>query len=276
MIVAATLTNVAPDREHLPELVAEVRALRAAVERPDEEPTTVSADAGYFSGDNAAEDGRGIDLLIAAGRDDPAAAASGAGGVFAADRFGYETARDVWICPAGKLLRLPGATGARGNGCAGPPDQEPLGGRPGRLPRLPPARTLPEAGRAAPAAGGEGPARNRRAAPQAGPAGGATALCPAQVDRGAGLRPVQGEPGLRRPLPARPRARNRRVPAGLSGSQSRQAATRQCLAGGQGRGHPRWRSREAASLRAGARSSARRAKGGASAPAARDERLHRI
>ena len=199
----------------------------------------MSADAGSFSGDNAAEDGRGSDLLIAAGRDDPAAAASGAGGVFAADRFGYDTARDVWICPAGKLLRLPGATGARGNGCAGPPDQEPLGGRPGRLPRLPPARTLPEAGRAAPAAGGEGPARNRRAAPQAGPAGGATALCPAQVDRGAGLRPVQGEPGLRRPLPARPRARNRRVPAGLSGSQSRQAATRQCLAGGQGRGHVR-------------------------------------
>jgi transposase len=99
---------------HLPELVTEVRTLRAAVERPDEEPTTVSADAGYFSGDNAAQDGRGIDLLIAAGRDDPAAAASGAGGVFAADRFGYDTARDVWICPAGKLLRLPGATGARG------------------------------------------------------------------------------------------------------------------------------------------------------------------
>ncbi|HEX2298713.1 MAG TPA: IS1182 family transposase, partial [Pseudonocardiaceae bacterium] len=113
VIVAAVLTNVAPDMGHLPQLVTEVRLLRAEAERPDEEPTTVSADAGYFSGDNAGEDGRGIDLLIAAGRDDPAAA-RGAGGVFAVDRFGYDTVRDVWVCPAGKLLRLPGATGARG------------------------------------------------------------------------------------------------------------------------------------------------------------------
>jgi transposase len=114
VIVAADLTNVAPDVGHLPELVARVRALRAPAGLPDEAPTTVSADAGYFSGDNLAEDGAGLDLLIAAGRDDPAAAGSRTG-VYPADCFGYDAARDVWVCPADKLLvrqvTPPGATG---------------------------------------------------------------------------------------------------------------------------------------------------------------------
>jgi transposase len=114
VIVAAALTNVAPDVGHLPGLVAPVRALRAVTGRSDEEPTTVTADAGYFSRDNVAEDGGGIDLLIAAGRDNPAAAGSKAG-VYPADCFGYDAARDVWICPADKLLARqvtpPGATG---------------------------------------------------------------------------------------------------------------------------------------------------------------------
>ena len=114
VIAAADLTNVAPDVGHLPELVARVRALRAAAGLRDEVPTTVSADAGYFSGDNAAEDGAGLDLLIAAGRDDPAAA-GGKTGVYPADCFGYDAARDVCICPAGKLLeRQATAPGARG------------------------------------------------------------------------------------------------------------------------------------------------------------------
>lgn len=114
VIVAAVLTNVAPDMRHLPELVAEVRTLRDGVGLPDDHLTTVSADAGYFSGENAAEDGAGLDLLIAAGRDDPAAAATKAT-VYSIDRFGYDPARDVWVCPANKLLVLqvtpPGATG---------------------------------------------------------------------------------------------------------------------------------------------------------------------
>ena len=114
VIVAAALTNIAPDVGHLPTLVTRVRALREAAGLPDQEPTTVSADAGYFSGDNVAEDGAGLDLLIAAGRDDPAAAGSRTG-VYPADCFGYDAARDVWICPADKLLlrqvRPPGATG---------------------------------------------------------------------------------------------------------------------------------------------------------------------
>ena len=116
IIVAAALTNIAPDVGHLPALVAQVRALRDTAALPDEVPTTVSADSGYFSHDNVAEDGGGIDLLIAAGRDDPARAGSRSG-VFPADCFGYDAERDLWICPADKVLARqvtpPGATGTR-------------------------------------------------------------------------------------------------------------------------------------------------------------------
>jgi transposase len=108
VIVAAALTNVAPDVGHLPALAGEVRARREVAEVPDDDPTTMSADAGYFSGENAAEDGAGLDLLIAAGRDDPAQpAGSGSGKVYAIDRFGYDATRDVWVCPAGNLLVRP-------------------------------------------------------------------------------------------------------------------------------------------------------------------------
>jgi transposase len=114
VIVAATLTNVAPDVGHLPALAGEVRALRDSAGVPDDNPTTLSADAGYFSGENASQDGAGLDLLIAAGRDDPATAASDAG-IWSAEAFGYDAARDVWVCPADKLLvrrvTPPGATG---------------------------------------------------------------------------------------------------------------------------------------------------------------------
>lgn len=114
VIVVADLTNVAPDVGHLPPIAAKVRALREVAEVPDDDPTTLSADAGYFSGENAAEDGAGLDLLIAAGRDDPAMAASDSG-AWSASAFGYDAARDVWVCPAGNLLvrqvTPPGATG---------------------------------------------------------------------------------------------------------------------------------------------------------------------
>jgi transposase len=103
VIVAAALTNTAPDMGHLPALVAEVRALRGVAEVPATEPTTMSADAGYFSGDNIAEDGDGIDLLIAAGRVDPAASAL-PDQRYTADAFAYDAARDVWLCPADKVL----------------------------------------------------------------------------------------------------------------------------------------------------------------------------
>ena len=95
LIVGAELTNTAPDVRHLPALVSQIRGLRALVSLPDDEATTVSADAGYFSTDNIAEDGVGIDLLIAAGRDDPATAALPKSGVWPADVFGFDAARDV-------------------------------------------------------------------------------------------------------------------------------------------------------------------------------------
>ncbi len=104
VIVAAELTNVAPDVGHLPGLVDRVRDLRTTVNLSAGEATTVSADAGYFSVENIAEDGAGIDLLIAAGRDDPATAAVPKGGVWPADVFGFDAAGDVWVCPAGKRL----------------------------------------------------------------------------------------------------------------------------------------------------------------------------
>src|SRR5215217_2005954 len=52
VIVAAALTNIAADMRHLPGLAADVRALREVAEVPDDDPTTMSADAGYFSGEN--------------------------------------------------------------------------------------------------------------------------------------------------------------------------------------------------------------------------------
>jgi transposase len=115
VIVAAELTNVAPHVGHLPGLVARVRALRAATRPPDAPATTVSADAGYFSVENIAQDGDGIDLLISGNRGDPAAGRPEPGRVWPADAFGYDRARDVWVCPAGKLLtRQVTPVGARG------------------------------------------------------------------------------------------------------------------------------------------------------------------
>src|SRR5205807_10426399 len=109
------MTNSAPDTGHLPALVAAVRALRAVAGKPDTDPTTVSTDAGYFSAENIAEDGDGIDLLIAAGRSDAVASPPPAGQVYTADRFAYDAARDVWYCPAAQVLaREEPPAGARG------------------------------------------------------------------------------------------------------------------------------------------------------------------
>src|SRR5919201_969300 len=80
VLVAADQTNVAPDEEHLPGLVQQLRRVRAVAGLPDETPTTVSADAGYFSHANAA----------------------GAG--FSNEAFGYDAAADVWVCPTGQPL----------------------------------------------------------------------------------------------------------------------------------------------------------------------------
>jgi hypothetical protein len=115
LIVAAELTHVAPDEGHLPGLVAAVRVLRSSAGRSRDDPTTVSADAGYFSRANGAEDGAGLDLLIAAGRRDPAAPTTAAAQPFTLEQFGYDQERDAWQCPAAAWLERqrasPGGTG---------------------------------------------------------------------------------------------------------------------------------------------------------------------
>jgi transposase len=122
VIVVAELTNVSADVGHLPAAASEVRALREVADLPDELPTTMSADAGYFSGENAAEDGAGLDLVIAAGRTDPAGSpaptdptAAARPTVYPINLFVYDPGRDVWVCPADTVLErpesVPGAPG---------------------------------------------------------------------------------------------------------------------------------------------------------------------
>jgi transposase len=104
VIVAASMTNLAPDTGHLPAMVAKVRALRTVAGKADTDLTTMSADAGYCSAENIAEDGDGIDLLIAAGRTASVASPPSPGQYYTADRFAYDAERDVWYCPAEKVL----------------------------------------------------------------------------------------------------------------------------------------------------------------------------
>lgn len=114
VIVAATLTNTASDMGHLPGLMTEIRALRTTMDLPAAAPTTVSADAGYCSAENIAQDRDGIDLLIAAGRGERAARVS-AGQGYTADCFAYDAEGDGWLCPADQVLARqktpPGALG---------------------------------------------------------------------------------------------------------------------------------------------------------------------
>ena len=135
-IAAAALTPGAPDVGHLPALAGEGRALRDGAELPGDDLTPMSADAGDFSGANAAHAGTGLALLLAAGRADPAVAATTARGS-SGDRFGYDPTRDGWICPPDNRLRLTPPTG--------PSQQQPGSRGVGRLHGLPTPRHLPEA-----------------------------------------------------------------------------------------------------------------------------------
>jgi transposase len=107
VIVVADLTNDAVDIGCMPEMVAQVRELRKELEIDDkkDQKTTISADNGYFSADNIRTGGKGIELLIASGREkrdqiqDP-----GENRIYPVNRFYYDKNGDVWRCPGDHFL----------------------------------------------------------------------------------------------------------------------------------------------------------------------------
>ena len=71
VIVAGDLSNEASDTGSLPEMVKDVRQIRDEL-HPGEtrQETVMTADSGYFSVENIKKEGKGIELLIASGRED--------------------------------------------------------------------------------------------------------------------------------------------------------------------------------------------------------------
>jgi hypothetical protein len=101
VILAGELTNEAFDGGHLPGMVDEVRRVREKLGKEDEEPTQITADSGYFSVDNIEQEGKGIELLIASGREGKEPQGEK---VYSLERFDYVKEDDSWRCPEGRLL----------------------------------------------------------------------------------------------------------------------------------------------------------------------------
>jgi transposase len=104
VIVAADLSNEAPDMGHLPGMVDEVRELRRELGKETKDTTDMSADTGYFSTENIRQEGRGIELLIASGRESKDERGGGKGKVYSIEKFDYLKKIDSWQCPGGRLL----------------------------------------------------------------------------------------------------------------------------------------------------------------------------
>lgn len=107
IIVVADLNNEAVDMGQLPEMVEQVRELREELETSAEEDqkTEISADSGYFSADNIRTEGKGIELLIASGREKRDADQEPAENrIYPLNRFEYDQNADVWRCPEGRFL----------------------------------------------------------------------------------------------------------------------------------------------------------------------------
>ncbi len=102
VILAGELTNEAFDGGHLPGMVDEVRRVRKELGKEDEEPTQITADSGYFSVDNIEQEGKGIELLIASGREGKEEPQREK--VYSLERFDYVKEDDSWRCPGGRLL----------------------------------------------------------------------------------------------------------------------------------------------------------------------------
>lgn len=111
VIVAADLTNVASDTGHLPNMVQEVRQLRDELGLDEiKKETVVTIDSGYFSAENIQQEGKGIELLIASGREgkepieESRNEAEAIKKVYPLKRFEYIKESDAWRCPDGRLL----------------------------------------------------------------------------------------------------------------------------------------------------------------------------
>ena len=116
VIVAGDLTNEASDMGHLPTMVEEVRELRDELGLDEtKKETVVTIDSGYFSAENIQQEGEGIELLIASGREDKEPVESAEADqkegeaskkVYPLKRFEYVKETDSWRCPDGRFLVL--------------------------------------------------------------------------------------------------------------------------------------------------------------------------
>jgi transposase len=114
VIVAADLSNEASDMGHLPEMVEGVRELRQELGKEAKEVTEMSTDRGYFSVENIQQEGKGIELLIASGREGKDEWGNEKDKVYSVERFDYIKKSDSWRCPDGRLLERENNQGTKG------------------------------------------------------------------------------------------------------------------------------------------------------------------
>jgi len=86
-------------------MVDEVRQLRDELSLGEAQKKTVmTADRGYFSVENIRKEGKGIELLIASGREGKEESAETKDGAYSVERFEYIKESDSWRCPTGRML----------------------------------------------------------------------------------------------------------------------------------------------------------------------------
>jgi transposase len=105
VIVAGDLSNKASDMGHLPDMVEAVRGLRDDLQMGERgKKTVITADSGYFSVENINKEGKGVELLIASGREGKNGPGEATRGVYSLERFEYAEETDFFRCPGGRLL----------------------------------------------------------------------------------------------------------------------------------------------------------------------------
>ena len=116
VIVAADLTNAASDMGHLPGMVQEVRQLRGNLNLSEtEKETVVTADRGYFSVENIKKEGKGIELLLASGREGKEKETECSQvQAYSIEKFEYVKESNCWKCPGGRVLIREQKTSSKG------------------------------------------------------------------------------------------------------------------------------------------------------------------